>query len=206
MVRGSKIGIVLLLTTAVGASAAWGQVVPPAPLSNERIAAIQPVLEAGVVLDQRKPSGANLARFTRRCRSLSLGDDLIRSFRAVCRAEGDAFTANLRLPTCKLTGRCRARIHRYADSLLRQINASRKLNVRLKTTVTDTDCRGALRIPQRAIVTMTRLRSASTALVHAIASGSQKRVATTQQRFFLVDRSALLDHQGRLDSFRAACT
>jgi hypothetical protein len=205
-VRVKKIGIVLLLIAGTGTTTAWGQTDSPPPLSPTRVSAIEPVLEASVVLDQQKPSGANVDRYTRRCRALGLGDDLIRAFRSTCRAEGDAFTASLRLATCKTTGRCRARIQRYADNLLKQADASRKLNKRLKTTVSDEDCRGALRISQRALIAMARLRSASLNLVHAIAAGSQKRVASGLKRFYAIDRSPLLDHRGRLDVFRAACT
>lgn len=200
-----RIGIVLLLTAGATTTPAWGQTDEPPPLSPTRVSAIEPVLEAGLVLDQEKPSRANIDRFTRRCRALRLGDDLIRAFRSVCRAEGDAFTANLRLPTCKSTTRCRARIRRYADHLRTQADASRKLNTRLKTTVPDNDCRNAMRVSQRALLAMTRLRSAAINLVHAIASGSQKRVASGLKRFYSIDRSPLLDHRGRLDTFRAAC-
>jgi hypothetical protein len=199
------IGIALLVLAGVTTTTAAGQTAVPPPLSEARASAIEPVLDAGTVLDATKPVKSQLDRFTRRCRALGLGDDLIRAFRSTCRAEGDAYTASLRLSTCKSSGRCRARIQRYADNLLKQAAASRTLNKRLSTEVTDTDCRNALRISQRALLTVTRLRSASINLVHAIASGSQKRVASGLKRFYALDRSPLLDHRGRLDAFRAAC-
>jgi hypothetical protein len=203
-VRVFRIGMVLLLTAGVGATTATAQTETP-PLSDGRVSAIEPVLEASNVLDQEKPSGASIDRYTRRCRSLGVSDRLISAFRGSCRTEGDAFTASLRLATCKTTGRCRARIQRYADDLLKQAQASRKLNTRLKTEVADVDCRNAMRISQRALEAITRIRSAAVNLVHAIASGSQERVSSGLKRFYSIDRSPLLDHRNRLDAFRAAC-
>jgi hypothetical protein len=202
-VRVFTIGMVLLLTAGAGATTAMAQDTPP--ISNARLSAIEPVLEASNVLDQEKPSGAAIDRYTRRCRALGVSDRLISAFRGACRTEGDAFTASLRLATCKTTGRCRARIQRYADDLLKQAAASRKLNARLKDEVPDTDCRNALRISQRALIAVTRLRSAAIDVVHAIASGSQKRLQDGLKRFYSIDRSPLLDHRNRFDAFRAAC-
>jgi hypothetical protein len=196
--------MVLLLTAGVGATTAEAQT-DTLPLSNARVSAIEPVLEAAVILDAQKPAQAKIDTFTRRCRALHTFDRLISAFRATCRTDGDSFIANLRLPTCKSTDRCRARIRRYADNLRKQAAASRTFNTRLKDEVADTDCRSAMRISERALVAMTRLRSAANQILRAISRGSQQDVAKGQARFFSIDRSSLLDHRGRLDAFRAAC-
>jgi hypothetical protein len=179
---------------------------PAPPLAPARDAAIYPVIDYGQVLDATKPLPAKLSRFTTACRKLGRTDVLIAAFRGVCRTEGDAYEAGLRVPNCRSAARCRARLTRYASDLGRQAAASRRLNGVLKTTITDADCRSALRINLATLHTIAKLRTAATKLVRTIATAtSMDPVNKAVAAFYAIDRSPLLDHRGRLDTYRAAC-
>lgn len=199
--------VTLLGALAVGVPGAGAQTpdtpVPPLPPATE--AAIYPVIDYAQILDAGKPDPAKISRYTSACRKLTPSNRLIATYRAVCRAEGDAFTAGLRLPNCRSSARCSARLTRYASDLDRQASASRKFNAALKSGVTDTDCRSSLRVSAAVLSTAMRLRKAASALVKSINGGTAKSVNDGVARFYGIDRAALLDHRGRLDQFRAAC-
>lgn len=179
---------------------------PAPPLTPARDAAIYPVIDYGQVLDATKPVPAKLSRFTTACRKLGRTDVLVAAFRGVCRTEGDAYEAGLRVPNCRSAARCRARLTRYASDLSRQAAASRRLNGVLKTTVADADCRSALRINLATLHTLAKLRTAANKLVRTIATAtSMDPVNKAVAAFYAIDRSPLLDHRGRLDTYRAAC-
>lgn len=206
--RTTVMTLLMSMGLVLGAGTASGQgtgAPPPLPLAGERAAALDPVLEAALILDATKPAPAKLARFNKACLKLSTTDELLRSFRSACRAEGDAFTAGLRLPSCKSSDRCRARLHRYAANLATQADKSRRLNAKLKLIVPGYDCRSALRITQGVLGALSRLRAGALKLEAAVRSGTAKQVADGVARFYAIDRSPLLDHRGRLDRFRAAC-
>jgi hypothetical protein len=199
--------IVLMMAGLIlGAGSATAQTADPAPpLSAQRAAALLPVIDYAQVLDATKPVRAKLARYASACRKLPTGDPLLRAYRRVCRTEGDAFTAGLVLPTCRSADRCRARLTRYGADLGLQMDASRRFNKVLKTTVTDPDCRGALRLRQPVLSTAARLQRSAVTVVKRI-GGDGTKLNAAIARFYAIDRSALLDHRGRLDTFRAACT
>ncbi|UTI62591.1 hypothetical protein NBH00_14605 [Paraconexibacter antarcticus] len=204
-------GLAMLLMTfglAAGmVSLAAAQTTAPAPalpLSAARAAAVGPVIDYAQVLDATKPLRAKLARYAGACRRLPVGDTFITAYRALCRTEGDAYTAGLVLPTCRSADRCRARLTRYAADLGLQMNASRRFNRVLKTTVTDPDCRRALRLRQAVLLTAARLQRQAAAVVKLI-GGDPRKLGAAVGKFYAIDRSALLDHRGRLDTFRAAC-
>lgn len=193
-----------LVPGAVGAAAQSPAPAPAPPLSAERVSALLPVIDDAQVLDAAKPVRAKLSRYTGACRRLPRTDVLIVAYHAVCLSEGDAFAASLTLPTCKSAGRCRARLNRYGAALGRQASASRRLNTVLKTEVTDPDCRSALRLSRAVLTAIAKLKAGAATVVKAI-GGDPKRVSTAIARFYAIDRSPLLDHRGRLDTFRSAC-
>jgi predicted nucleic acid-binding protein len=201
--------VTLLISTGLLAGALAGsahaQTTGPPPLTDRQSNALLPVIDYAQILDASKPSPVKLARYTGACRKLPLTDKLIAAFRATCRAEGDAFTAGLRLPNCRSTDRCRVRLTRYVSDLGKQAVAARRWNVVIKTAIPDTDCRRVLRTSSAILRTIARLQSGAKAVVTAISTGSTDRVNAAVARFYGIDRSALLDHRGRLDSFRAAC-
>lgn len=194
-----------LLGGVVAGAAAQTAGDAPAPLSAQRADALHPVIDYAQILDATKPAPARLSRYTSACRKLPRTDRLIVAFRGVCRSEGDAFTAWLRLPNCRSADRCRARLTRYAAALGRQADASRRLNTVLKQTVPDVDCRGALRVGLPVLRTVGRLTVAAAGLAKAIGRETATQINTRVARLYGTDRSALLDHRGRLDLFRAVC-
>lgn len=201
--------MVMIATGLLGGlqgAAAQAQTTSPAPLTDRQSNALLPVIDYAQILDATKPSPVKLARFTGACRKLPLTDRLIAAFRATCRTEGDAYTAGLRVPACRSADRCRARLTRYATDLGKQAIASRRWNAVIRTEVPDTDCRNVLRLSSNVLKTITALQKAARNVVKAIdTGGSAKAVNLAVARFYAVSRSALLDHRGRLDSFRAAC-
>lgn len=204
-IAGAIVLMMAGLILGTGAAATAQTADPAPPLSADRVAALMPVVDYAQVLDATKPVRAKLARYASACRKLSTGDPLIRSYRKVCRTEGDAYTASLVLPTCRSADRCRARLTRYAADLGLQMDASRRFNKVVKATVTDPDCRGALRLRQAVLTTALALQRAATTVVKGI-GGDGTKLNAAIARFYAIDRSALLDHRGRLDTFRAACT
>lgn len=194
------------LLAGLQGTAAQAQTTTSAPLTDRQANALLPVIDYSQILDATKPSPVKLSRFTGACRKLPLNDRLIAAFRATCRAEGDAFTAGLRVPACRSADRCRARLNRYANDLGKQALASRRWNGVIKTEVTDTDCRQVLRLSAAVLKTITTLQKAARNVIKAIdTGGSAKAVNVAVARFYGVSRAPLLDHRGRLDSFRAAC-
>ncbi len=189
-----------------GLSSAVAQTNDPAPpLSSQQADLLLPVIEQAQILDAAKPSPTRLARYVTACRKLPRSDRLVAVFRRYCGSEGDRFTSGLRVPTCKSAPRCRARLTRYSSDLAKQATESRRLNRTLKAQVPEFGCRSALRVRYAALKTLTKLRSASRSLVRTVRSGTAKQVSLGVARFYAVDRSALLDHRGRYDAFRAAC-
>lgn len=201
---GSAVLLLLALVLGVGTAVAGAETAPP-PLAPARVTLLLPVIDYSQVLDATKPVPAKLSRYTAACRKLPRTDPFVVAFHAVCQSEGDAFTAGLRLPNCRSASRCRARLNRYVADLERQASASRRFDAALRTAVSDPDCHAALRIKKAVLATISRLRSAAIAVVRTIGSGTARAQSLAVARFYGTDRSALLDHRGRLDAFRAAC-
>lgn len=193
-----------IVSLLVLAPAAANAQVAQAPLDPATAQTVLPVIDDAQVLDATKPRPAKVTRYTGACRKLPTSNPFVAAFRATCRAEGDAFSASLVLPTCKSAPRCRIRLKRYATDLGRQARTFRRLNVVIKTAVTGTECRSVLRKPKAVLLTVTRLRSAATRLAAATLVGGA-RVNRGISRFYAIDRAPLLDHRGQLDGFRASC-
>ncbi|MCW3040856.1 MAG: hypothetical protein JWM31_2761 [Solirubrobacterales bacterium] len=199
-------GLLILLVIAAATATATAQTTTtPPPLTPATETALYPVIDYAQILDATKPAPAKISRYTSACRKLTPSNRLIAAYRAVCRAEGDAFTAGLRLPACRSNARCQARLNRYAADLQRQEDASRTFNLALKAVVQDVDCRSALRVNAATLNTVARIRRAAVALVRTIVNGTAAQISQGVARFYSVDRAALADHRGRLDQFRAAC-
>lgn len=152
---------------------------PKPPLSPERYAPIEKAIKASLPLDNSSAASKRRA-YRAACKELSTSDRLLRAYRSMCLGAADLYDAYAR--RCESRRSCMRVLLDTARRLDRFVTRYKRLITAVDTTVTDKECRAALRPPRGALGSYRELAAASRQAYRAIKSRSKRRIDRALKR------------------------